>query len=49
MALRSTQAIASEQGSKEFLTENGYSKFEIRNAVDVRMESAEGVEKPMDV
>lgn len=45
VALRTTQAISSTVETKQFLTEDGYSDFQIRNGIDVRIENAYGVEE----
>ena len=51
VALRTTQAVKSTVETKQFLTEDGYSDFQIRNGIDVRIESADGVqeESPVEV
>ena len=48
VALRTTQAVTSTVETKQFLTEDGYSDFQIRNGIDVRVESADGVQEEED-
>ena len=49
VALRMTTAISSEVETKQFLTDSGLADFEIRNAVEVNMASADASDDPIDI
>ena len=49
VALRMTKAIKSEVRTEQYLTEDGMADFEIRSAVEVKMDSPDASDIPIDI